>query len=87
MNKDFSFRYLLLVFALTLLTGIAQFAVAWQFNDGKMTPHVAGTVFLGMAFLNVFLGGVMRLARPHLQRYFAMMIVLCLLLALPLLLW
>jgi hypothetical protein len=44
-----------------------------------MGPKVIGAVFLGMALPSLFLGGVMRLFRPDLQRYFAITAIFCLL--------
>jgi hypothetical protein len=58
--------------------GIAEYAVAYQFSDGKITQKVIGAVFLGMALPSLFIGGVMRMFKPTLQRYFAINIAICL---------
>ncbi len=78
-NSHFSWRNFGMVLALTTLVGIGAYAVAWQFNDGQMTRKVIGAVFLGMALPSVFIGGVMRMFRPDLQRYFAITIGICVL--------
>jgi hypothetical protein len=73
----FSWKNFGLVLLLTLAVGIGAYAVAWQFNDGKMGQKVIGAVFLGMALPSLILGGVMRLFRPDLQRYFAITAISC----------
>jgi hypothetical protein len=78
-KKPFSWKNLGYVLLLTTAVGIGAYAVAWQFNDGKMGAKVIGAVFLGMALPSLFLGGVMRLFRPDLQRYFAITAIFCLL--------
>jgi hypothetical protein len=75
--KNFSWKNFGAVMGLTLLVGIAQFAVAWQFNDGKMSQRAIGAVVMGMALPSLLIGGVMRLFRPDLQRYFALTILIC----------
>jgi hypothetical protein len=76
-NRNFSWKNFGLVLGLTALVGIGAYAVAWQFNDGKITRKVMGAVFLGMTLPSVLIGGVMRLFRPDLQRYFAITIAIC----------
>lgn len=78
----FSFKRFLAILAITILVGIGAFVVAWEFNDGKITPSVVAFVFVGMSFPSLIIGGVMRLFRPDLQRYFALTAALCLLTAL-----
>lgn len=73
----FSLKNFALILGLTLLVGIGMYAVAYQFNDGKMTQKVIGAICLGMAFPSLVIGGVMRLVRPALQRYFAITAGLC----------
>jgi hypothetical protein len=73
----FSWKNFGLVILLTLAVGVGAYAVAWQFNDGKMGQKVIGAVFLGMALPSLILGGVMRLFRPDLQRYFAITALTC----------
>lgn len=67
----FSWKRLAQIGLLTVLVGIGAYFVAWQFNDGKLGIRSYGTIFLAMAFPSLLLGAVMRLARPELQRYFA----------------
>lgn len=76
-SSNFSWKKLALVLGLTLLVGIGEYAVAYQFNDGKITQKVIGAVFLGMALPSVFIGGVLRMFKPSLQRYFGIMIGIC----------
>jgi hypothetical protein len=73
----FSPKKMILILLVTLLVGIGEYAVAWQFNDGIITQKVIGFVFIGMAFPSLIIGGVMRMFRPELQRYFALTILLC----------
>ncbi|MDO8971468.1 MAG: hypothetical protein Q7U74_12315 [Saprospiraceae bacterium] len=77
-NQSFSWKKFVLVLGLTVLVGIGEYAVAYQFNDGKITQKVVGAVFLGMALPSILIGGVMRLFKPELQRYFAITILICL---------
>ena len=80
-----SLRKLLPVIGLTLLVGIGAYAVAYQFNDGKMTRAVIAYVVIGMSFPSLIIGGVMRIFRPDLQRYFALTAFVCIALGLLLL--
>ncbi len=77
-TRPFSWTNFGLVLLLTIVVGIGAYAVAWQFNDGKMGQKVIGAVFLGMALPSIIMGGVMRLFRPELQRYFAITAIACL---------
>lgn len=58
------------ILALNLLVGVGAYFVAWQFNDGKLNSTAYGSVFLAMALPNLLIGGVMRLFRPDIGRYF-----------------
>jgi ABC-type amino acid transport system permease subunit len=80
--NNFSWSRMALVLALTLLVGIGEYAVAYQFNDGKITQKVIGAVFLGMALPSLLIGGVMRVFRPNLQRYFAISAGICVMIGL-----
>lgn len=71
----------LAIFGMTILVGIGAYALAWQFNDGKITQSVMAFVFVGMSFPSLIIGGVMRMFRPELQRYFAVTAGICLLIA------
>ncbi|HLP93579.1 MAG TPA: hypothetical protein VK168_06060 [Saprospiraceae bacterium] len=87
MNENsFSWKRMGMVLLLTIAVGIGQYFVAHQFNDGKMGQKVYGGIFIGMAIPSLLLGGVMRLFRPTLQRYFAITAGLCLFTGLLLLL-
>lgn len=78
-KTGFSWKKLAMTLTLSLLVGIGAYAVAWQFNDGKIGQKVIGAVLIGMALPSLILGGVMRLFRPDLQRYFAITALSCLL--------
>lgn len=82
--STFSWSRMALVLALTILVGVGEYAVAYQFNDGKITQKVMGAVFLGMALPSLLIGGVMRLFRPNLQRYFAISAGICVMIGLAL---
>ncbi len=58
------------VVLLTALIGIGILATAYQFNDGKINQAVVATIFIGMAFPNFFVAGVMRLFRHRGGFYF-----------------
>lgn len=77
-RESFSWKNMGYILALTLLVGVGMYFVAWQFNDGKITQNVIGALFLGMALPSLLIGGVMRLFRPNLQRYFAITAGICL---------
>lgn len=70
-TQPFSWSKLGMILLLTLAVGIGAYFVAWQFNDGKMTKNVYGSILLGMALPSLLMGGIFRLFRPDLQRYFA----------------
>ncbi len=76
-THTFSWKNLALVLGLTVLVGIGEYALAYQFNDGKITQKVIGAVFLGMALPSLLIGGVMRLFKPTVQGYFAITAGLC----------
>jgi hypothetical protein len=85
-NSYFSWKKFGAVMALSLLVGVGEYAVAWQFNDGNITQRVIGAVFLGMALPSLLFGGVMRIFKPELQRYFAICAGIFLLIGLVLIL-
>lgn len=58
------------VVLLTALIGVGILATAYQFNDGKINQAVVASVFVGMAFPNFFVAGVMRLFRHRAGFYF-----------------
>lgn len=78
----FSWKTMGYVCLMTMVVGIGQYAIAHQFNDGKITQKVMGYIFLGMSIPSILIGGVLRMFSPHLQRYFAFMILICLFLGL-----
>ena len=58
------------ILLLNLLVGVGAYFVALQFNDGKLNPAAYGSIFLAMALPNLLIGGVMRVFRPDVARYF-----------------
>lgn len=58
------------VVLLTALIGVGILATAYQFNDGKINQAVIASIFIGMAFPNLFVAGVMRLFRHRGGFYF-----------------
>ncbi len=70
-------RRILGVLLLTGLVGIGIFATAYQFNDGKINQAVVGSIFLGMAFPNFFVAGVMRMFRHRAGFYFLWTALAC----------
>lgn len=58
------------ILLLNVLVGLGAYFVARQFNDGKLNAAAFGSIFLAMALPNLLIGGVMRLFRPELARYF-----------------
>ncbi len=73
----FSWKKFAMALLLTVAVGIGAYAIAWQFNDGKMGSKVIGAVFFGMSLPSLILGGAMRVFRPDLQRYFAITALGC----------
>ena len=70
MTKSFPIRYLAGIVLLNVLVGIGAYFVAWQFNDGKLGIGSIGSVFLAMALPNLLIGGVTRLFRMPIGKYF-----------------
>jgi len=70
MPSSFVVRSLAGIVLLNLLVGIGAYFVAWQFNDGKLGMGSIGSVFLAMALPNLLIGGVTRLFRMPIGRYF-----------------
>ncbi|MCC7505192.1 MAG: hypothetical protein IT259_07820 [Saprospiraceae bacterium] len=58
------------ILALNIFVGIGAYFVALQFNDGKLDSAEYGAIFLAMALPNLLIGGVLRLFRPDIGRYF-----------------
>ncbi|HNE29992.1 MAG: hypothetical protein U0U46_04410 [Saprospiraceae bacterium] len=58
------------IIMLNLLVGIGAWFVALQFNDGRLDVAEYGAVFLAMALPNLLIGGVLRMFRPDIGRYF-----------------
>ncbi len=58
------------IFLLNILVGIGAYFVALQFNDGRLDGAEYGAIFLALALPNLLIGGVLRLFRPEIGRYF-----------------
>ena len=58
--------------------GAGVTVTAHEFNDGVINQKVIGSVFLGMAFPNLLIAGVMRLFRVHAGKVFLLMATICL---------
>ena len=69
-KKIFTLKRIGLIGLMTALIGIGVTVTAHEFNDGVITPAVVGSVFLGMAFPNLLIAGVMRLFRVHVGKVF-----------------
>lgn len=77
-NKDtFTLKRIALVGLMTALIGIGVTVTAREFNEGIITPAVIGSVFLGMAFPNLLIAGVMRLFRVHAGKVFLLVAGVC----------
>ena len=58
------------ILLLNVLVGIGAYFVALQFNDGKLDVAEYGAIFLAMALPNLLIGGVLKLFRPDIAKYF-----------------
>ena len=76
-KKTFTLKRLALIGLMTALIGTGVTVTAHEFNDGVITPTVVGSVFLGMAFPNLLIAGVMRLFRVHVGKVFLLIAGFC----------
>jgi len=76
-NKTFTLQSFGLIALMTALIGAGSYVTAHEFNDGIITRSVIGSVFLGMAFPNLLIAGVMRLFRVHVGKVFLVMAGIC----------
>lgn len=78
-NKDiFTLQRIGLILLMTALIGAGSYVTAHEFNDGIITRSVIGSIFLGMAFPNLLIAGVMRLFRVHVGKVFLLVAGICL---------
>lgn len=77
-DHTFTWQRIGLIALMTLLIGAGAYVTAHEFNDGIITRPVIGSVFLGMAFPNLLIAGVMRLFRVHVGKVFLLIAVACL---------
>jgi hypothetical protein len=75
-SKYFNLRYFGGIMLLNVLVGIGAYFVAYQFNDGKINITAIGSIFLAMALPNLLIGGVTRLFRMRIGKYFLRMALL-----------
>lgn len=76
-KKIFTLKRITLVGLMTVLIGVGATLTAHEFNDGIVTATVVGSVFLGMAFPNLLIAGVMRLFRVHIGKVFLLIAGIC----------
>lgn len=76
-NKTFNLQSFGLIALMTALIGAGSYVTAHEFNDGIITRSVIGSVFLGMAFPNLLIAGVMRMFRVHVGKVFLVMAGIC----------
>lgn len=77
-REIFTLKRIGLIGLMTALIGAGVTVTAHEFNDGIITPAVVGSVFLGMAFPNLLIAGVMRLFRVHTGKVFLLIAAICL---------
>lgn len=58
------------ILLLNIFVGLGAYFVALQFNDGKLDGAEYGAIFLAMALPNLLIGGVLRMFRPDVAKYF-----------------
>ena len=76
-HKVFTLQRIGLIALMTALIGAGSYVTAHEFNDGVITPAVIGSIFLGMAFPNLLIAGVMRLFRVHVGKVFLLIAGIC----------
>lgn len=76
-KKIFTLKRIALIALMTALIGIGAYVTAHEFNDGVITHAVIGSVFLGMAFPNLLIAGMMRLFRVHVGKVFLLIAGIC----------
>ncbi|MCW5922441.1 MAG: hypothetical protein KIS77_08860 [Saprospiraceae bacterium] len=76
-KQTFTLKRIGLIALMTALIGIGAYVTAHEFNDGVITPAVIGSVFLGMAFPNLLIAGMMRLFRVHVGKIFLLIAAVC----------
>jgi hypothetical protein len=76
-DKVFTLKRIGLTALMTALIGAGSYVTAHEFNDGVITPAVIGSIFLGMAFPNLLIAGVMRLFRVHVGKVFLLIAGIC----------
>jgi hypothetical protein len=81
-QRIFSWQRIGLVALMSVLIGAGSYVTAHEFNDGIITHKVIGSIFLGMAFPNLLIAGMMRLFRVQVGKVFLLVAGVCLLIGL-----
>jgi hypothetical protein len=76
-KEIFTLKRIALIGLMTALIGAGVTVTAHEFNDGIITPAVVGSIFLGMAFPNLLIAGIMRLFRVQVGKVFLLMAGIC----------
>ena len=69
-QRIFTWQRIGLVALMSVLIGVGSYVTAHEFNDGIITHKVIGSIFLGMAFPNLLIAGMMRLFRIQVGKVF-----------------
>ncbi len=83
-EKVFTPKRLGLVFLMTVLIGVGSTLTAFEFNEGQLDQSDIGSIFLGMAFPNLLIAGVMRLFRVQAGKVFLLEAAVCVLIGIVL---
>lgn len=85
-QRIFTWQRIGLVALMSVLIGVGSYVTAHEFNDGIITHKVIGSIFLGMAFPNLLIAGMMRLFRIQVGKVFLLVAGVCLFIGLILIL-
>ena len=77
-QRIFTWQRIGLVALMSVLIGVGSYVTAHEFNDGIITHKVIGSIFLGMAFPNLLIAGMMRLFRIQVGKVFLLVAGVCL---------
>ena len=83
-QRIFTWQRIGLVALMSVLIGVGSYVTAHEFNDGIITHKVIGSIFLGMAFPNLLIAGMMRLFRIQVGKVFLLVAGVCLFIGLML---
>ena len=77
-QRIYTWQRIGLVALMSVLIGVGSYVTAHEFNDGIITHKVIGSIFLGMAFPNLLIAGMMRLFRIQVGKVFLLVAGVCL---------